>query len=185
MAGNRYDGGWRGRGYGRDFGARRGHGRYDAGMRAGYDRGWTDGMALGREPAPMQGPGMFSPFGWDPMMRWTGWDPLMGFVPYQDSPREWSYGLADDYRRYEHDYYRGNTTGGYGRDYRRAGGYGRDYHGAGGYGRDFGPPRGYDRDAGRVPPRQGPGGEGALRQWARERGYTGEHIIRPRPGPRR
>jgi hypothetical protein len=139
MAGNRYDRGWTdARGYGRQYGPRRG--RYDAGMRAGYDtqlrggydREWTEGMAYGREPG-MERPGTFAPFGWDPMMRWAGWDPLMGFVPYQDSPRQWSYGLADDYRRYEHDYYRGNTTGGYGRDYRRAGGYDQAV-------------RGYDRD---------------------------------------
>ena len=177
MAGSRYDRGWRGRGYGQDYGAR--PRRYDAGVRGGYDRGWTDEMAYGREPAPMQHPGMFSPFGWDPMMRWAGWDPLMGFVPYQDSPQQWSYGLADDYRRYEHDYYRGNTTGGYGRDYRRAGGYGRD----------FGGPRGYGQDMDRVPPRQSPlygrGGDRALQQWARERGYHVDRVIRPRPGPRR
>lgn len=183
MAGYRYDRGWTGRGYGRDFGPPR-RGRYDAGMR--YDREWTDEMAFGREPAPMQRPGTFSPFGWDPMMRWAGWDPLMGFVPYQDAPRQWSYGLEGDYQRYEHDYYRGNTTGGYGRDFRRAGGYGRDY-GARGYGRDFG--GGYDRGLDRVPPRQSPtygrGGDRALRQWARERGYDVERTIRPRLGPRR
>jgi hypothetical protein len=179
MGNNRYDRGWKGRGYGREYGVRPGHGRgrYDAGMRAGYDQGWTDEMAYGREPAPMRRPGTFSPFGWDPMMRWAGWDPLMGFVPYQDSPQQWSYGLADDYRRYEHDYYRGNTTGGYGRDYGRPGGYGRDFG-----------PRGYDREQ-RVPPRQSPlygrGGDRAVQQWARERGYGVEHTIRPRPGPRR
>ena len=132
MAGNRYGGWTGGRGSGREYG--RGpmprRGRYDAGMRGGYDRGWTDAMAYGREPGlSMQGPGTFSPFGWDPMMRWAGWDPIMGFVPYQDAPRRWSYGLADDYNRYEHDYYRGNTTGGYGRDYRRAGGYDREHRG--------------------------------------------------------
>ena len=42
MAGNRYDRGWMaGRGYGREYGAWRGPpgrgGRYDAGMRGGYD----------------------------------------------------------------------------------------------------------------------------------------------------
>jgi hypothetical protein len=193
MAGDRYDRGWRGRGYGREYGAR-------PGPRGGrYDRGWTGEMAYGREPAPMQGPGMFSPFGWDPMMRWAGWDPLMGFVPYQDAPQQWSYGLEGDYQRYEHDYYRGNTTGGYGRDYPRAGGYGRDFGGprrygrdfgpTGGYGRDFGGPRGYDREQHAVPPRQSPtygrGGDHALQQWARERGYDVQRIIRPRPGPRR
>ena len=165
MAGNRYDRGWTGgRGYGRDYGARGGPvgggGRYDAGMRGGYDRGWTESMAYGREPGRMGGaPGVFTPFGWDPMMRWSGWDPLMGFIPYQDSPQAWSYGLAEDYRRYGHDYYRGNTTGGYGADYR-------------------GP--GY----GRVPPRESPlygrGGDRAVREWARRRGYDVEHTIRPR-----
>lgn len=131
MAGSRYDRGWTGRGgYGPprrgryDAGMR---GGYDAGMRRGYDRGWTEGMAYGREPGMPPRPGTFTPFGWDPMMRWAGWDPLMGFVPYQDAPREWSYGLADDYVRYDHEYYRGNSTGGYGRDYRRAGGYDRDH----------------------------------------------------------
>ena len=134
MAGSRYDRGWMGgRGYGREYGARRGRydagmrgGRYDAGMRGGYDQGWTEDVAYGREPGmPMRQPGTFTPFGWDPMMRWAGWDPLMGFVPYQDSPREWSYGLEGDYTRYDHEYYRGNSTGGYGRDYRRPGGYDR------------------------------------------------------------
>ncbi len=173
MAGNRYDRGWMGgRGYGGEYGARRGpmppRGRYDAGVRGRYDRGWTGGMAYGREPGmTMERPGMFTPFGWDPMMRWSGWDPLMGFVPYQDTPREWSYGLAEDERRYEHDYFRGNT--------------------ARGYGRDFGRPR-YDRDHG-VPPRQRPlygrGGDRALREWARQRGYDVEHTIQPRLGPRR
>jgi hypothetical protein len=178
MAGNRYDRGWMGgRGFGREYGARRGQpgrGRYDAGMRGGYDRGWNQAMAYGREPGMMARPGAFTPFGWDPMMRWSGWDPLMGFVPYQDTPREWSYGLAEDYRRYEHDYYRGNTAHAYGGDYRRPG-----------YGRDFGPPRGYDREQQRgVPPRQSPlygrGGDRALREWARQRGYDVEHTIQPR-----
>jgi len=164
MAGSRYDRGWMaGRGYGRELG--RGptprRGPYDAGMRGGYDRGWTGDMAYGREPGvSMERPGTFTPFGWDPMMRWAGWDPLMGFVPYQDAPREWSYGLADDYVRYEHDYYRGNSTGGYGRDYAR--------------------PR-YDRDHRGAPPRPGPQyGRGP---WG-GRGYDGEHTPR-RPGPRR
>lgn len=115
---NRYDRGWRaGRRYGREHG--RGPApRRAAQVRGGYDREWTDAVAYGREPGlSMAPPATFSPFGWDPMMRWAGWDPLMGFVPYQDSPRQWSYGLADDYRRYEHDDHRGNTTGGYGRDY--------------------------------------------------------------------
>jgi hypothetical protein len=172
MAGNRYDRGWMaGRGYGREHGARREPpgrgGGYEAGMRGGYDRGWNQGMGYGREPGMLggvPGPGAFTPFGWDPMMRWSGWDPLMGFVPYQDTPRAWSYGLAEDYRRYEHDYYRGNT--------------------AGGYGRDFGPARGYDREQRGVPPRQSPlygrGGDRALREWARSRGYDVEHTIRPR-----
>jgi hypothetical protein len=178
MAGNRYDRGWMGgRGYGREYGARRGppgRGRYDAGVRGGYDRGWNEEMAYGREPGMMGGgPGAFTPFGWDPMMRWSGWDPLMGFVPYQDTPQQWSYGLEGDYQRYEHDYYRGNTVGGYGGDYRRPS-----------YGRDFGPPRGYDAQQRGVPPRQSPlygrGGDRALREWARQRGYDVEHIIRPR-----
>lgn len=171
MAGNRYDRGW-GRGYGREYGARRG--RYDAEMGGGYGRGWTQGMAYGREPGMMGGaPGAFTPFGWDPMMRWSGWDPLMGFVPYQDAPREWSYGLAEDYRRYDHDFYRGNTARGYGADYRRAS-----------YGRDYGPARGYDAPQRGVPPRQSPlygrGGDRAVREWARQRGYDVEHTIRPR-----
>ncbi len=176
MAGNRYDrGGMGGRGYGGEYGARRGpmppRGRYNAGIRGGYDRGWTGGMAYGREPGmTMERAGMFTPFGWDPMMRWSGWDPLMGFVPYQDTPREWSYGLAEDSRRYEHDYFRGGNT-------------------ARGYGRDFGRPR-YDRDHhGGVPPWQSPlygrGGDRAVREWARRRGYDVEHTIQPRLGPRR
>jgi hypothetical protein len=178
MAGNRYDRGWTGgRGYGREYGARRGQpgrgDRYDAGMRGGYDRGWNEGMAYGREPGMMGWPGAFTPFSWDPMMRWSGWDPLMGFVPYQDTPRQWSYGLAEDYRRYDHDYYRGNTAGGYGRDYAHQG-----------YGRDYGPARGYDREQRGVAPRQSPlygrGGDRALREWARQRGYDVEHTIRPR-----
>ena len=185
MAGNRYGRDWAPRrGYGEDFGGRhgpmqaRGHGagngrRYDGGMR-GYDRGWSEEVAYGREPGAgmmMNGPGMFTPFGWDPMLRWSGWDPLTGFIPYQDTPREWSYGLAEDYRRYDHDFYRGNTAHRYGGDYR--GGYGRDYRPA----------------EPRTPPRQSPlygrGGDRALRQWARSRGYDVEHTIRPRPGPRR
>ena len=127
MRGDRYDRGMRGRGgYGREYGARGpGRARYDAGMR-GYDAGWTEEMAYGREPG-MRGAPSFTPFGWDPMMRWSGWDPLMGFVPYQDTPREWSYGLAEDARRYDHAYYRGNVAHAYGRDYRRRGGYGGDY----------------------------------------------------------
>lgn len=166
MAGNRYDRGWMGgRGHGREYGGRPGRGRYDAGVRGGYDRGWTEDVGYGREPGMMGGPGAFAPFGWDPMMRWSGWDPLMGFVPYQDTPRQWSYGLADDYTRYDHEYYRGNT----------AGGYGRDYH----------PTRGYDRDPPQgTPPRQSPlygrGGDRAVREWARSRGYDVEHTIRPR-----
>lgn len=188
MAGNRYDRGWMaGRGYGREYRGGTPRGRYDAGMRRGYDRGWNEDVAYGREQGMGgAGPGAFTPFGWDPMMRWSGWDPMMGFVPYQDTPREWSYGLADDYRRYEHDYYRGNTVGGYGRDY-RGGGYGGEYRPAR-YGRDSGPPRGYDRDHG-MPPRQSPlygrGGDRAVREWARSRGYDVEHTIRPRLGPRR
>ena len=171
MAGNRYDRGWMGGGrYGRDQRRmpppRRG---YDAGMRGGYDRGWTEEMAFGREPGMPARPGMFTPFGWDPMMRWSGWDPLMGFVPYQDAPREWSNGLAEDYRRYDHDFYRGNVAHRYGGDY----GYGRDFRNGGGYDRDHG-----------LPPRQSPlygrGGDRALREWARQRGYDVEHTIRPR-----
>lgn len=182
MAGNRYDReGMGGRGYGREYGARGRplpRGRYDAGMRGGYDRGWNEDVAYGREQGMMgAGPGAFTPFGWDPMMRWSGWDPLMGFIPYQDTPREWSYGLAQDYERYDHEFYRGNTVGGSGR------GYGRDYRG-GGYGRDFGPARGYDRHPQGLPPRQSPlygrGGDRAVREWAQRRGYDVEHTIRPR-----
>jgi hypothetical protein len=183
MAGNRYDSGWRGgRGYGREYGTPRAsgpqRGRYDAGMRGRYDagmrprddRGWTEPMAYGREAGMgMAHPGMFTPFGWDPMMRWSGWDPMMGFVPYQDTPRQWSYGLAEDARRYEHDFYRGNTARAYGRDYSRPR-YDGDHHGA-------------------LPPRQSPlygrGGDRAVREWARQRGYDVEHIIQPRLGPRR
>jgi hypothetical protein len=169
MRGDRYDRGWRpARGYGRDFGARRGPMRdrgYDAGMRGGYDRGWTEEMAYGREPGMVKnGPGMFTPFGWDPMLRWSGWDPMMGFVPYQDTPREWSYGLAEDYRRYDHEYYRGNVAHRYGGDYGRV-----PEH--------------------RVAPRQSPlygrGGDRAVREWARERGYDVDYTIQPRLGPRR
>lgn len=161
------DGGGRmtGGGYGRDFGRR---GPYNAGYRRGYDAGWREEMAYGRLPGPAVGPGTFSPFGWDPMMRWSGWDPLMGYVPYQDTPREWSYGLAEDDRRYDHPYYRGNTTGGYGGDYRRAAAYEADY---------------------RLPPRRSPtygrGGDEALREWARRRGYDVEYTIHPRHGRRR
>lgn len=185
MQGNRYDRGWMPpRGYGREFGARggpvrrgghTGNGRrYDAGVRGGYDRGWTEAMAYGREPGlGTNGPGMFTPFGWDPMLRWSGWDPLMGFVPYQDAPREWSYGLAEDYRRYDHDFYRGNVAHRYGGDFR----YGRDYD------------RGHGPREGRVPPRQSPlygrGGDRAVREWARSRGYDVEFTIQPRLGPRR
>jgi hypothetical protein len=146
-----------------------GNGRYDAGARGGYDRGWLPEVAYGREPGigmGMNGPGMFTPFGWDPMLRWSGWDPLAGFVPYQDSPREWSYGLAEDYRRYDHEFYRGSTARGYGGDYGR--------------------PRPPEH---RVPPRQSPmygrGGDRALREWARARGYSLDYTIQPRPGPRR
>lgn len=176
MQGNRYDRGWMpNRGYGRDFGGRpgpmpgRGQGgsgrRYDAGMRGGYDRGWTEEVAYGREPGMRGGPGMFTPFGWDPMMRWAGWDPLTGFVPYQDTPRQWSYGLAEDARRYEHDYFRGSTARRYGGDY------GRGYH------------------EHRVSPRQSPlygrGGDRAVREWAAEHGYHVDRTIQPRLGPRR
>jgi hypothetical protein len=186
MQGNRYDRGWgpppR---YGGDYGGRHGplrgraegvgNGRrYDAGMRGGYDRGWTGDMAYGREPGMgmgMNGPGMFTPFGWDPMLRWAGWDPLAGYVPYQDSPREWSYGLAEDYRRYDHEYYRGNVAHHHGSRSR----YGGDYD------------RGYREH--RMPPRQSPlygrGGDRALREWARSRGYDVGYTIQPRLGPRR
>lgn len=174
MRGDGYDRGWmQPRGYGGDFGGRqaprqgRGNGpgngrRYDAAMRGRDDRGWQEAMAYGREPGTMMGgPGMFTPFGWDPMMRWTGWDPVMGFVPYQDTPREWSYGLAEDARRYDHDFYRGNVAHRYGGDY----------------------------GAHRVPPRQSPlygrGGDRAVREWARGRGYNVEYTIQPRLGPRR
>lgn len=179
MHGNRYDGGWtQARPYGRDFGGRqapprgrgydaamRGYGRgYDAGARGRYDYGWTQEMAYGRAMG-MNGPGMFTPFGWDPMLRWAGWDPLAGFVPYQDSPRAWSYGLAEDARRYDHPYYRGNVAHRYGGDY------GREY-----------PQQ-------RVPPRQSPaygrGGDRALREWAAARGYDVGYTIQPRLGPRR
>ncbi|HEU0302030.1 MAG TPA: hypothetical protein VFR37_21420 [Longimicrobium sp.] len=151
------------RGYGRPMGSR---GRYDAQQRGGYDRGWRQAVAYGREPGATL-PGMFTPFAWDPMMRWSGWDPMLGFVPYQDTPREWSYGLAGDARRYDHPYYRGGGEG---------------------YGRDYAPRRGYEGDY-RVPPRQSPlygrGGDRAVREWARSRGYDVEHTIRPRPGLRR
>jgi hypothetical protein len=185
MQGNRYDRGWKpAPRYGGDFGRRgplqgRGHevgngrrydagmrGGYDAGMRGGYDRGWTEEMAYGREPGlGMSGPGMFTPFGWDPMLRWSGWDPLAGFVPYQDTPRQWSYGLAEDYRRYDHDFYRGNVAHHHGSHNHR-----------------------YDREH-RVPPRQSPlygrGGDRAVREWARSRGYDVGYTIQPRLGPRR
>lgn len=185
MRGNRYDrGGMPSRGYGGEYGRQRpmsGRGRYDQGMRAGYDRGWTEGMAYGREPGMQGAQPVFTPFGWDPMMRWSGWDPLMGFVPYQDTPREWSYGLAEDARRYEHDYYRGNVAHRYGGDYGRGrGGYGADFGrgGGGGYGGEY-----------RTPPRESPlygrGGDRAVREWAQRQGYTVESTIRPRLGPRR
>ncbi|HEX6041426.1 hypothetical protein [Longimicrobium sp.] len=188
MRGDGYDRGWgRPRGYGGDFGGRgrsfwghehrRGN-RYDAGMRGGYDRGWTEEMAYGAEPGMMGGPGMFTPFGWDPMMRWTGWDPIMGFVPYQDTPRAWSYGLAEDARRYDHDFYRGNVAHRYGGDYGR--GYDAGHRPR--YGGDYGAQQ-------RMPPRQSPlygrGGDRAVREWARGRGYDVEHTIQPRLGPRR
>jgi hypothetical protein len=173
MQGNRYDRGWtQGRRYGSEFNGRQGpvHGRgYDAGVRGGYDRGWTQEMAYGRQPAlgMMNGPGMFTPFGWDPMLRWAGWAPLAGFVPYQDSPRGGSYGPAQATRRYGHDDYRGSTAHGYGGDYGRA-----DYPGQQ-----------------RMPPRQSPlygqGGDRALREWARSRGYDVGYTIQPRLGPRR
>jgi len=178
MAGNRYGRDWGPRrGYGRELGGGRGplHGRaqrYGGGMR-GYDRGWSEAVAYGREPGVgmMNGPGMFTPFGWDPMLRWSGWDPLTGFIPYQDTPREWSYGLTEEYRRYDHDFFRGNAAHRYGGDYR--GGYGRDYRPA----------------EHRTPPRKGSlygrGGNSAPRQWARERGYDVDHTIQPRLGPRR
>lgn len=177
MRGDRYDRGWMpGRGYGRDFGGRRGplrgrgHGPssnrgYDAEMHGPYDRGWTEDVPFGREPGMANGPGMFTPFGWDPMLRWSGWDPLMGFVPYQDTPREWSYGLAEDYRRYDHDFYRGNVAHGYGGEYR-------------------GRPQPH-----RLPPRQSPlygrGGDRAVREWAARHGYDVGYTIQPRLGPRR
>ncbi|HEX2080854.1 MAG TPA: hypothetical protein VHG08_24325 [Longimicrobium sp.] len=148
MRRNRYDEGRMrapyDRGYGRPM---RGRGHYDAEQRGGgYDRGWREAMAYGREPgAPAP---MFTPFGWDPMMRWAGWDPLMGFVPYQDTPREWSYGLAEDARRYDHPYYRGGGQA-YGGDY-GARGYGRDYRVQR---RPYG--RGYDTDH-PMQPRRGP-----------------------------
>lgn len=196
MQGNRYDRGWMPSGrYGRDYRGRMGpahgpgnhrgydapmrRGGYDAQMRGGYDRGWTESMAYGRAPgiaAPggagmtspgmmgmdpgmgMTTPGMFTPFGWDPMMRWSGWDPLAGFVPYQDTPRRWSYGLAQDARGYDHEYYRGNTAHRYDRDHR-------------------------------MPPRQSPtygrGGDRAVREWARAHGYDVEHTIQPRLRGRR
>jgi hypothetical protein len=179
MPGNRYDRGWTpDPRYGRDFGGRRGpvqgrgpeNGRYDAGMRGGYDRGWSQEVAYGREPGigmGLNGAGMFTPFGWDPMLRWSGWDPLTGFVPYQDAPRRWSYGLAEDYRRYDHELHRGGTAHRYGGDY------GRPRH----------------PSEHRVPPRQSPlygrGGDRALREWAAERGYSLDYTIQPRPGPRR
>lgn len=189
MRGNRYDHGWMADSrYGRDFGARPGHvqghghtagygrgqgtgnGRgYDAPLHGRYDRGWTQEMAYGREPGMgvgMNGPGMFTPFGWDPMLRWTGWDPLAGFIPYQDTPRQWSYGPAQDARRYEHDY-RGNVAHRYGGDYS-----GRPHP-----------------SEPRMPPRQSPlygrGGDRAVQAWARSRGYDVGYTIQPRQGPRR
>ncbi len=185
MRGKGYDRGWTPTSrYGSDFGARQGpvqgrghttgYGRgqgggrgYDAPLRGRYDRGWTQEMAFGREPGMgMNGPGMFTPFGWDPMLRWTGWDPIAGFIPYQDTPRQWSYGLAEDARRYEHDYYRGNVAHRYGGDYGR--------------------PRVPEH---RMPPRQSPlygrGGDRAVQEWARSRGYDAGYTIQPRLGPRR
>jgi hypothetical protein len=166
----RYDSGYD-RGYGRPM---RGRGRYDAEQRGG-GHGWGEAMAYGREPGATV-PGMFTPFGWDPMMRWSGWDPLLGFVPYQDTPREWSYGLAEDARRYDHPYYRGGGQG-YGRDYGPPRGYGQDYRASGGqgYGREYGPPRGYGQDY-RAQPRQRP---------PYGRGYDAEQTFPPRRGPRR
>ena len=145
--------------------------RYDHGLRGGpargrreeYDRGWREEVAYGREPG-LPGPGPFTPFGWDPMMRWGGWDPALGFVPYMDTPGRWAYGLADD-GRYDHEYYRGRTAARYDRGF-----------------------RGYDREQRPVPPRESPlygrGGDRALREWARSRGYDVEHTIRPRRGGR-
>ncbi len=138
---SRYD-----RGYDRPM---RGRARYDAEVRGGgYDRGWRDAMAFGREPGATM-PGLFTAFGWDPMMRWSGWDPLLGFVPYQDTPREWSYGLAEDARRYDHPYYRGGGQG-YGRDYGPRRGYEQDYRAQR---RPY--DRGYDAEH-TMPPRRGP-----------------------------
>jgi len=173
MRGNRYDREWRqDRGYDAGFtgrARRRERGpepRYDSGIRGRYDREWTEGVAFGRGPGMgMNGAGMFTPFGWDPMLRWSGWDPLMGFVPYQDAPREWSYGLAEDYRRYGHDYFRDRGPRSYDRGYEGGG-----------------PPR-------LLPPRRSPlygrGGDRGLREWARAHGYDVEHTIQPRPGRRR
>lgn len=184
MRGSRYDRGWMPAiRYGGDLGGRQGPvqgrvhtagygygagaGRYDAPLRGRYDRGWTQEMAYGREPGmAVHGPGMFTPFGWDPMLRWAGWDPIAGFVPYQDAPRQWSYGLAEDARRYEHDDYRGGTGYRYGGDY----------------------PRPHPPEH-RMPPRQSPlygrGGDRAVQAWARSRGYDVGYAIQPRPGPRR
>lgn len=117
-----------------------------------YDRGWRQEVAYGRAPG-LAGPGPFTPFGWDPMMRWGGWNPAFGFVPYMDTPAPWAYGLPGD-ARYDHEYFRGRTAVGYDRGYR-------------------------------VPPRESPmygrGGDRAVREWARSRGYDVEHTIRPRP----
>jgi hypothetical protein len=121
----------------------------------GYDRGWREEMAYGRAPG-IVGPAPFTPFGWDPMMRWGGWDPMLGYVPYQDTPREWAYGLSGD-ARYEHDHHRGIARG-YGRDFER--------------GRPVSP---------RESPLYGRGGDRAVREWARSRGYDVEQTIRPRP----
>ena len=151
MRRNRYDEGRMRASYDRGYGApMRGRGRYDVEQRGGrYDRAWRQAVAFGRGPGATV-PGMFTPFGWDPMMRWAGWDPLMGFVPYQDTPREWSYGLAGDMRRYDHPYYRGGR--GYALDYVPRRGYAQDYR-AGREGPGYG--RGYD--TGRpMQPRQGP-----------------------------
>ncbi|HEU0013421.1 MAG TPA: hypothetical protein VFQ45_07040 [Longimicrobium sp.] len=178
------------RGYDRHLRARRG---YDAGY--GRERAWSEDVAYGRaEGMGGGGPGQFVPLGWDPMMRWAGWDPLAGFVPYQDAPPEWGYGLQDDVR-YDHEYYRG-ARGGYGRDHYR--GYDRDVRFArGAYDREMRPRGGYDRDVRfarggydremRVPPRQSPtygrGGDRAVREWAARQGYGVEGTIQPRRGP--
>jgi hypothetical protein len=192
----------------RGRGPRRG---YDAGY--GRERGWSQDVAYGRaEGMGGSGPGTFMPLGWDPMMRWAGWDPLAGFVPYQDAPPEWGYGLQDDVR-YDHEYYRG-ARGGYGPDYYRGprrgsaydrdvrfarggaydrdvrprGGYDRDVRLArGGYDRDVRGGGGYDRGMRAMPPRSSPtygrGGDRAVREWAARQGFEVEGTIQPRRGP--